>query len=144
LPTDLQNKLWEITLDGHLHLAQIDPILKVLDIGTGTGIWAINFSMNCTLWENRLLILQNEGDTYPAAEVIGTDLSPIQLEFCPPNVQFQVDDAEDEWTFSKTFNFVHGRMLFTCFKDPRKVIKMAFNSMDLGGYLELQDAVLPF
>lgn len=55
-----------------------------------------------------------------------------------------MDDAEDEWIFSKTFNFVHGRMLFPCFKDPKKVIKMAFNSMDPDGYMELQDAVLPF
>jgi methylase of polypeptide subunit release factors len=33
----------------------------VLDIGTGTGIWAIDFA-----------------DEHPEAEVIGTDLSPIQ------------------------------------------------------------------
>ncbi|TVY52311.1 Secondary metabolism regulator [Lachnellula suecica] len=41
---DMQNKMWSITLSGHLHLAPIDPNPhNVLDIGTGTGIWAIDF-----------------------------------------------------------------------------------------------------
>jgi methylase of polypeptide subunit release factors len=34
---------------------------NVLDFATGTGMWAIDFA-----------------DKYPAASVIGTDLSPIQ------------------------------------------------------------------
>jgi SAM-dependent methyltransferase len=38
---------------------------RILDIGTGTGIWAIEM-----------------GDMYPGAEVIGNDLSPIQPEWC--------------------------------------------------------------
>jgi ubiquinone/menaquinone biosynthesis C-methylase UbiE len=41
---DMQNKMWSITLDGKLHLAPIGPNPQnVLDIGTGTGIWAIEF-----------------------------------------------------------------------------------------------------
>lgn len=41
---DMQHKMWSITLDGKLHLAPIDPNLQnALDIGTGTGIWAIEF-----------------------------------------------------------------------------------------------------
>lgn len=35
---------------------------RVLDLGTGTGIWAIDF-----------------GDMYPSAEVLGIDISPIQV-----------------------------------------------------------------
>lgn len=41
---------------------------RVLDLGTGTGIWAVDM-----------------GDAYPSAEVIGVDLSPIQPTFVPPN-----------------------------------------------------------
>ncbi|KAF5533346.1 TAM domain-containing protein, partial [Fusarium napiforme] len=49
-------------LSGKLFLAPIkDNVQKVLDVGTGTGIWAIDFA-----------------DEYPEAEVIGSDLSPIQ------------------------------------------------------------------
>jgi len=50
-----------LLLDGKLHLAPLDAPHRILDIGTGTGIWAIDVA-----------------DEYPMAEVIGTDLSPIQ------------------------------------------------------------------
>lgn len=40
----MQHEMWSITLNGKLHLAPIGPMLQnVLDIGTGTGIWAIEF-----------------------------------------------------------------------------------------------------
>jgi len=40
----MQHKMWSITLGGKLHLAPIGPSPEnVLDIATGTGIWAINF-----------------------------------------------------------------------------------------------------
>lgn len=41
---DLQHHMLLIMLDGRLHLAPINPNLQnVLDVGTGTGIWAIEF-----------------------------------------------------------------------------------------------------
>jgi ubiquinone/menaquinone biosynthesis C-methylase UbiE len=40
----MQHKMWSITLDGKLHLSPIGPNPQnVLDIGTGTGIWAVEF-----------------------------------------------------------------------------------------------------
>ncbi|RQM08302.1 hypothetical protein DH86_00001488 [Scytalidium sp. 3C] len=57
----------------------------------------------------------------------------------PPNCRFEVDDAEDEWSYSNRFDFIHGRLLFTCFKDPSAVIKQAFNALEPGGYLEMQE-----
>src|SRR5688500_15639656 len=46
--------------------------LRVLDLGAGTGLWAIRL-----------------GDEHPgAAQVVGNDLSPIPPEWCPPNVKF--------------------------------------------------------
>lgn len=51
-----------ISMGNKLHFAPIgDKPGKILDVGTGTGIWAIEM-----------------GDDYPSAEVIGTDLSPTQ------------------------------------------------------------------
>ena len=61
----------------------------------------------------------------------------------PPNCHFEVDDAEDEWTYSQKFDLIHGRSMVTCFKNPTTVIKSAFNSLAPGGYLELQDMILP-
>jgi ribosomal protein L11 methylase PrmA len=39
--------MWLLTLDGKLSLAPIGKnVNRVLDVGTGTGIWAIDFGMN--------------------------------------------------------------------------------------------------
>jgi len=102
-------------------------IHNVLDIATGTGIWAIDFA-----------------NLFPSAEVIGTDLSPIQPEFTPPNCHFEVDDAEDPWLFTHKFDYIHGRALATCFKSHIPVINSAFEFTRPGGYFELQDCIVPF
>lgn len=42
--TDIQHQLFVLTLHGKLHLAPLSKgIHNVLDIATGTGIWAIDF-----------------------------------------------------------------------------------------------------
>jgi len=124
---DLQHHLLLVLLENRLQLAPIGPNPQnVLDVGTGTGIWAIEFA-------NR----------FPSARVIGSDLSPIQPEFVPSNLQFEIDDAEDEWIYSQKFDLIHGRGLMTCFSDPRSVLEKAFNQLAPGGYLEMQDGVFP-
>lgn len=40
------------------------------------------------------------------------DISPIQPSFIPPNVRFEVDDINKEWTYPKDhFDFVHIRCM---------------------------------
>lgn len=74
-----QYEVIKMVMDGRLHLAPFSddrPPRRVLDIATGTGIWAIEM-----------------GDKYPEAEIIGSDLSPIQPGFVPPNVRFFIEDS---------------------------------------------------
>lgn len=98
--TDLQHHLFVLTLSGSLHLAPLtEGIQDALDIGTGTGIWAIEFATK-----------------YPSARVIGTDLSPIQPVYVPPNCSFEVDDAEDPWLFSHKFDYVRHLLSSSSFK----------------------------
>jgi ubiquinone/menaquinone biosynthesis C-methylase UbiE len=40
---DLQHHTFKILCDGQLHLAPISKPQRVLDLATGTGIWAIEF-----------------------------------------------------------------------------------------------------
>lgn len=120
---DLQHTVFTMRLDGQLGLAPIsESPQSILDLGTGTGIWAIECAMK-----------------YPSAQIIGTDLSPIQPEYVPPNCRFEIDDAEDEWLYSERFDYIHLRMMFHCFKDHLKVMKYGLAHLRPGGYMEFQD-----
>jgi SAM-dependent methyltransferase len=109
---DLQHHLFNLTFDGKLFtcpVAQKKQIHHVLDVGTGTGIWAIDFA-----------------DEHPEAQVLGVDLSPIQPLFVPPNVKFEVDDVEEPWTFAQNFDFIYSRILTGSFKDWPRFFEQSF------------------
>jgi Methyltransferase domain len=57
----------------------------------------------------------------------------------PPNCHFEVDDAEDVWVYGRKFDYIHGRALFSCFKDPVAVFQKAYDALVPGGYFEMQD-----
>jgi methylase of polypeptide subunit release factors len=80
--TDIQHQLFVLTLHGKLHLAPLSKqIHNVLDIATGTGIWAIDFGMYAGI-PQVIHAKLCEAIKYPTANVLGTDLSPIQPELC--------------------------------------------------------------
>jgi ubiquinone/menaquinone biosynthesis C-methylase UbiE len=84
-------------LGGRLHIAPVENLkpLRILDVGTGTGLWALDMA-----------------DQYPESEITGVDLSPIQPGWVPSNVQFLVDDVEQEWIFEpESFDYIHLRNL---------------------------------
>lgn len=83
---------------------------KVLDLGTGTGIWAIDFA-----------------DMFPSAEVIGTDVSAIQPTWVAPNCNFVIDDAEQEWTFQpNSFDYIHNRNFVCSIRDWPRLVNQCF------------------
>ncbi|KAF9877292.1 hypothetical protein CkaCkLH20_04992 [Colletotrichum karsti] len=124
---DLTHHLWLLTWDGELcNSPKKDNAKRVLDIGTGTGIWALDFA-----------------EEHPEAQVIGVDLSPIQPGFVPPNCSFEVDDVEKEWTWSKPFDFIFVRSMIASFSDWPDILAKAYKNLEPGGYIELHDHQLP-
>lgn len=127
---DLQHNLCILTQDSKLHLAPIGEkkkaVKRVLDAGCGTGIWAIDFA-----------------DEHPDVSVCGVDLSPIQPQFVPPNVEFFVDDLESDWTYSTPFDFIYMRLLTGSILDWPKLFGQAFAHLNPGGYIELFDTLNP-
>lgn len=58
---DIKHHVITLLCGGQLHLAPLLRPQRILDIGTGTGIWVMEMA-----------------DSYPDAKIIGTDLSPVQ------------------------------------------------------------------
>ncbi|OJD14058.1 hypothetical protein AJ78_05564 [Emergomyces pasteurianus Ep9510] len=120
---DMKHSMIVKLCGGKLHFAPLDSPQRIIDIGTGTGVWAIEM-----------------GDQYPGASILGIDLSPIQPIWVPPNVKFMVDDAECPWLHPNDhFDFVHIRHLTAAIKDFPKLVKAAYNKLKPGGWVEIQE-----
>jgi trans-aconitate methyltransferase len=122
---DLHHHIFGLTLGGRLFRAPISANpQRVLDFGTGTGIWAVDFA-----------------DEFPGATVIGTDLSPIQPDLVPPNLRFYVDDVESEWLYSpeQAFDFIHGRGMGGSISDWDELYRQAYQHLRPGGWIEMQE-----
>ncbi|KAJ6172300.1 hypothetical protein N7470_001367 [Penicillium chermesinum] len=118
---DLLHHVRNLVLSGALYRAPLGPdIQRALDIGTGTGIWAIDFA-----------------DSHPSAEVTGTDLTFLGS----PHLRFLVDDAESPWLFNahRPFDFIHARDLGGAIADWPHLLQQAFTHLRGGGWIELQE-----
>ncbi len=100
-----------LTLDDRLYLAPISSPKRVIDLGTGTGRWAIDLA-----------------DHHEDAEVLGIDLSIVE-DTSHPNLRFIVDDICSEWTHNTKFDFVHSRALYGSIADWPSLYKQCFESV---------------
>lgn len=117
---NIHHRCMRLLLSNRHWLAPARP-LNVLDVGTGTGIWAVEV-----------------GDSSPSAHVIGIDLSPIQPTLVPPNVEFQIMDAEEDWEgLDERFDLIHTQFMNgVSIKKWTKFYDNAFMSLQPGGWVE--------
>ena len=119
-----------VLLDNKLYLAPVDSkqCRHVLDLGCGTGIWAMDFA-----------------DLHPNCQVTGIDLSPIQPSMVPPNCQFVIDDITDEWTYPRNhFDFIHMRCLMGSISDWQGLYRHIYNHLAPGGWIQHMDMNIQF
>ncbi|EEA19595.1 hypothetical protein TMatcc_009733 [Talaromyces marneffei ATCC 18224] len=120
---DLLHHTFRLLLNGELYRAPLSNPVRVLDFGTGTGVWAIDFA-----------------EENPRTEVLGTDLSPIQPSWFPSNCRFEVDDVESEWLYGyQSFDYIHCRGMTGSIRDWQKLFAQAVDNLQPGGWMEVQE-----
>ncbi|KAK5129101.1 hypothetical protein LTR08_003921 [Meristemomyces frigidus] len=123
-----QHYILTATKAGALHNAPLpppasNPALKILDVGCGSGIWCVQMA-----------------ELYPAALVVGMDVSPIQPEAKPARVQWVVHDMELAWPFAGDyFDFIHLSLVHGCVADWDAMMRKIVSHLTPGGYLEHQE-----
>jgi SAM-dependent methyltransferase len=115
-----------LLLHNRLFLAPINPDgIRILDIGTGTGVWPIDMS---TL--------------YPSiAHITGIDLSPIQPHWAPPNVEFILDNIEDDWMENQPYGYIHCRYMAGSISDWPRLVRQCFQNLKPGGWVEFHETI---
>ncbi|RSL68843.1 hypothetical protein CEP53_002417 [Fusarium sp. AF-6] len=120
---DVTHHILTLGLGNKLHLAPLEKgkVQRAIDIGCGT---ASDFS-----------------DDYPDAEITGTDISPIQPSWVPPNLRFEIEDCTREWTFkSDSTDYIHMRWLMGSIRDWDFLSSEAFRVCKAGGWVESHEA----
>lgn len=131
---DFQHHLLRYTLRGNF-AAPISQPSSILDVGCGTGRWAIEMS-----------------SLFPTANVIGLDIVPPSTrvpgysERLPENYLFVNANVFDGLPFAEgSFDFVHMRLLFTAIPAQRwpQVLRELIRVTRSGGWVELVEGALP-
>ncbi|KAK2750376.1 hypothetical protein FQN57_003856 [Myotisia sp. PD_48] len=123
---DLQHQLFHITLGGKLYASPMNENpLDVLDIATGDENWVLDFASR-----------------NPAASIIANDSNPVQLKFAPPNIVFEVADANETWTYGHQFDFIHCRQHHRRIEE-HKLFEQSIQFLKPGGWIEMQELCNP-
>lgn len=76
-------------------------------------------------------------DKFPEAEVIGVDITPTQPGWVPPNLKFQLDDVQQDWTFEEaSFDFIHVRYMHGAISDWPRLYSQMYKFLKPGGWFQ--------
>src|SRR5579872_4534626 len=131
---DFQHHLLRYTLRGNF-AAPINQPSSILDVGCGTGRWAIEMA-----------------GLFPSTNIIGLDIVPPSSRVpgysdrLPENFLFVNANVFDGLPFAEgSFDFVHMRLLFTAIPAQRwpQVLRELTRVTRAGGWVELVEGALP-
>jgi SAM-dependent methyltransferase len=124
----LQHESFLKILDGNLLNAPVaKSVNRVLDIGTGSGVWAAEFATK-----------------HPTVEVVGIDHFPQPVIAAPNNCHFMTQDAEQEWQVGDAkFDIIHTRLVPFHAKEVPMVLHRCYDHLNPGGYIEMQEIIPP-
>lgn len=57
----------------------------------------------------------------------------------PPNVQFEIDDAEQDWQYYTKFDYIHIRSMGGSISDWPRLMRQAYDNLHPGGWIEVVD-----
>ena len=130
---DLQHYIWTLILDDALHVTPLpaDIPQRVIDVGTGTGIWAIDM-----------------GDRYPLYKITGVDQAYLQPAWVPPNVNFEIDNVTSPWLDKdNSVDFIHVRSMAGSIRSASEwaaFLSEAYRILKPGGRIEISDFTTRF
>lgn len=97
------HEFWLSTFNNKLIIAPITQPKQILDIGCGTGIWAVAVA-----------------DNHPDSQVYGIDISPVQPVFVPENCYFYIENVLEGSSFhDEKFDLIQSRCLGAGIPDDR-------------------------
>lgn len=133
---DFQHYMLRFAFQGN-YAAPINRPASILDVGTGTGRWAMEMAQ-----------------TFPDANVIGLDVKPPALDerattrpdtdVRPQNYTFVPGNLLEGLPFAdQSFDYVHQRLLFTAVPHDRwpSVVRELMRVTRAGGWVELVDSI---
>ncbi|KAJ6499041.1 S-adenosyl-L-methionine-dependent methyltransferase [Mycena sanguinolenta] len=106
----LNNKLWP---------EDIEQPRKILDIGAGSGAWAIRAAKQ-----------------YPGADVLAVDMNPLPARPLPSNLSYQQVNVLEPFPFpAGTFDVVHMRLVLCHLPDGLSVLSRIIDLVAPGGWV---------
>jgi ubiquinone/menaquinone biosynthesis C-methylase UbiE len=116
------HEFWTVTL-GHNILAPISKPRQILDIGCGTGVWAVEVA-----------------EEHPNCQIYGIDLSPVQPVYVPDNCDFWLENVLGGSCFhDEKFDLIQSRTMYDGIPDSRwgSYVAEMWRMTKPGGWIQL-------